>query len=155
RDAFLGFARLAPVLIALLIAAGVYLSILRLPTLSDLWSSSYGQVLLVKLSLVSAALAWGAFHHFVARPRIDKAGWTRRRLVGEGAVAMTILLLAAILVNAKPPPQSPRQSDASPVARDGRVRGKDAGSVRSRRLRARLRTPHRAAQRAPTAPASF
>jgi copper transport protein len=107
RDAFLGFARLAPVLIALLLAAGVYLSILRLPHLSDLWSTSYGQVLLVKLGLVSAALAWGAFHHFIVRPRIDSAGWTRRSLVGEGAVAMTILLLAAILVNAKPPPAQP------------------------------------------------
>ena len=103
RHAFLAFARLAPVLIALLVAAGVYLSILRLPALSDLWSTSYGQVLLVKLGLVSAALGWGAFHHFVVRPRIDAAGWARRSLVGEGTVAMAILLLAAILVNAKPP----------------------------------------------------
>ena len=110
RDAFLGFARLAPALIALLIAAGVYLSILRLPHLNDLWSTSYGQVLLVKLGLVSAALVWGAFHHFFVRPRIDSAGWTRRSLVGEGAVAMTILLMAAILVNAKPPPAQPATS---------------------------------------------
>jgi copper transport protein len=105
RQAFLGFARLAPVLIAVLVAAGVYLSILRLPQLSDLWTSSYGQVLLVKLGLVSAALAWGGFHHFVLRPRLERTGWTRRSLLGEGAVAMTILLLAAILVNAKPPAQ--------------------------------------------------
>ena len=105
RHAFLGFARLAPVLIAVLVAAGVYLSILRMPQLSDLWSTSYGQVLLVKLGLVSAALAWGGFHHFVLRPRLERTGWTRRSLLGEGAVAMTILLLAAILVNAKPPAQ--------------------------------------------------
>jgi copper transport protein len=107
RDAFLRFARLAPVLIAVLVAAGVYLSILRLPRLSDLWSASYGQVLLVKLGLVSAALAWGGFHHFVVRPRLERTGWARRSLVGEGAVAMTILLLAAILVNAKPPEAQP------------------------------------------------
>jgi copper transport protein len=105
KDAFLGFARLAPVLIALLVAAGVYLSILRLPSLSDLWSTSYGQVLLVKLGLVSAALAWGGFHHFVVRPRLERTGWARRSVVGESAVAMSILLLAAILVNAKPPAQ--------------------------------------------------
>jgi copper transport protein len=107
KDAFLRFARLAPVLIAVLVAAGVYLSILRLPTLSDLWSASYGQVLLVKLGLVSAALAWGGFHHFFVRPRLERTGWARRSLVGEGAVAMAILLLAAILVNAKPPAQEP------------------------------------------------
>jgi putative copper export protein len=95
------------VLIAVLVAAGVYLSILRLPRLSDLWSAGYGQVLLVKLGLVSAALAWGGFHHFVVRPRLERTGWARRSLVGEGAVAMTILLLAAILVNAKPPEAQP------------------------------------------------
>jgi copper transport protein len=106
REAFLRFARLAPVLIAVLVAAGVYLSILRLPRFSDLWSAGYGQVLLVKLGLVSAALAWGAFHHFVVRPRLERTGWARKSLVGESAVAMTILLLAAILVNAKPPPQA-------------------------------------------------
>jgi copper transport protein len=110
RDAFLRFARLAPVLIAVLLAAGVYLSILRLPSLGDLWSTSYGQVLLVKLGLVSFALAWGGFHHFVVRPRLERTRWAGRSLVGEGAVAMTILLLAAILVNAKPPPDQPATS---------------------------------------------
>jgi copper transport protein len=105
KESFLRFARLAPALIAVLVAAGVYLSILRLPSLSDLWSTSYGQVLLVKLGLVSFALAWGAFHHFVVRPRLERTRWAGRSLVGEGAVAMTILLLAAILVNAKPPAQ--------------------------------------------------
>src|SRR5206468_11448486 len=37
RRTFLRFARLAPVLIAVLVAAGVYLSILRLAHVSDLW----------------------------------------------------------------------------------------------------------------------
>jgi copper transport protein len=109
RDVFLRFARLAPVLIAMLVSAGVYLSILRLPRLSDLWEAGYGQVLLVKLGLVSAALLWGAFHHFVVRPRLERTSWVRRSLVGEGAVAMTILLLAAILVDSKPPPQPATQ----------------------------------------------
>jgi len=107
RESFLRFARLAPILIAVLLAAGIYLSILRLPALSDLWSTSYGQVLLVKLGLVSFALAWGAFHHFVVRPRLERTRWARRSLAGEGAVAMTILLLAAILVNAEPPRDQP------------------------------------------------
>ena len=62
------------------------------------WSSS---------ALVSLALAWGGFHHFVVRPRLERTGWAGRSLVGEGAVAMTILLLAAILVNAKPPAAQP------------------------------------------------
>jgi copper transport protein len=121
RDAFLRFARLAPVLIAVLVAAGIYLSILRLPGLSDLWTVGYGQVLLVKLGLVSAALAWGGFHHFFVRPRLERTGWARRSLIGEGAVAMTILLLAAILVNAKPPVQPPEGSaQSNALLRDAR-----------------------------------
>ncbi len=108
REAFLRFARTAPVLIALLLAAGIYLSVLRLPHLHDLWTAGYGRVLLVKLSLVSVALAWGGFHHVFVRPMLDRAGVVRRlprSLAGESAVGMAILLVAAVLVDSKPPPQ--------------------------------------------------
>ncbi|MFN2468227.1 MAG: copper resistance protein CopC [Gaiellaceae bacterium] len=59
RRAFIGFARLAPALIAVLLAAGTYLSVVRLPAVADLWEEPYGRVLLVKLSLVGIALSWG------------------------------------------------------------------------------------------------
>ena len=36
--------------------------------------SATAQVLLVKLALVALVLAWGAFHHFVVRPRLAGAG---------------------------------------------------------------------------------
>ena len=107
RRAFLGFSRIATVLIALILAAGVYLSVLRLPHLRDLWTTGYGQVLLVKLSLVAVALGWGGFHHFVVAPALDRGSGgsrLRRSLVGESMVGMAVLLLAAVLVNSKPPP---------------------------------------------------
>jgi copper transport protein len=106
--AFRRFSRLATVLVALLLAAGTYLSILRLPHVHDLWTTGYGHVLLVKLGLVSLALTWGAAHHFLAVPRIERPGVTgtlARTLVGESAVAMAVLLAAAILTDSKPPPQ--------------------------------------------------
>ena len=109
RVAFLRFSRLATVLIAALLGAGIYLSIVRLPAVNDLWTTSYGQVLLVKIALVTFALLWGAFHHFVARPALASAEPSRwptrlgRSLLGESSIAMAILLVAAILVNAKPP----------------------------------------------------
>jgi putative copper export protein len=109
RDAFLRFSRLATLLIAALLGAGIYLSIVRLPALDDLWTTRYGQVLLLKVALVGVALAWGAFHHFVARPALAEerpSNWSARlsrTLSGEASVAMGILLLAAILVNARPP----------------------------------------------------
>jgi copper transport protein len=109
RRAFLRFSRLATVLIVVLLAAGTYLSVLRLPQLSDLWSHGYGRVLLVKLGLVFLALAWGAAHHFLVRPRLERGAplfaGLPRSLAGESAVGMAILLAAAVLVDSKPPPQ--------------------------------------------------
>ncbi len=116
RPAFLRFSRLATFLIAVLLSAGIYLGVVRLPAVSDLWEERYGQVLLVKIGLVCVALAWGAFHHFVARPALERrssrTGLLGRTLAGEAAVAMSILLLAAVLVDSKPPPRAPAPSHA-------------------------------------------
>jgi copper transport protein len=112
REAFLRFSRLATVLVALIVGAGVYLSILRLPQLSDLWTADYGRVLMVKLALVSLALLWGAFHHFVVRPALVRGSDTfldrvGRSLLGESAVGVAVLLAAAVLVDSPPPPPAP------------------------------------------------
>ena len=121
RDAFVSFSRIAPVLMALLLSAGVYLSVLRLPALSDLWGAGYGRVLLVKLALVSLALAWGAAHHFLVRPRLGRAGrGVARSLLGESAVAISILLVAAVLVNSSPPaPRAQPPGQAAAATRSG------------------------------------
>ena len=115
RPAFLSFSRLATVCIGVLLLAGVYLAILRLPQLNDLWTTGYGQVLLVKIGLVSVALAWGGVHKLVAVPAVARGstglfGRLQRSLIGESMVAMVVLLAAAILVNAKPPPTQPAPS---------------------------------------------
>ena len=116
REAFLRFSRMATVLIVLVLAAGIYLSIVRLPHLHDLWTVGYGQVLLVKIGLVCVALAWGAFHHFAVRPalvRADSGFLSRigRSLIGESLVGIAVLLVAAVLVDSRPP--------ARPVAPGG------------------------------------
>jgi len=101
---FRRFSRLATGCVAVLIGAGTYLSVERLPQLHDLWRTGYGHVLLVKLSLVALALAWGGAHQFLALPRIDRVGHRlTRSLLGESAVAMAVLLAAAVLVDSKPP----------------------------------------------------
>ena len=108
--AFRRFSRVATVCVGLLLAAGTYLSVLRLPHLHDLWRSGYGHVLLVKLSLVALALVWGAGHQFLALPRIERSGvmgTVARTLVGESAVAMAVLLAAAILTDSRPPAPAP------------------------------------------------
>lgn len=110
REAFLRFSRLAIALIALALVAGTYLSIVRLPHLADLWTQSYGQVLLVKLALVAVLLGFGAAHHFLVRPKLMRAGdgflaRVGRSLLCESAVAISVLLVAAILTGSKPPPR--------------------------------------------------
>jgi len=106
RAAFLAFSRLATVCVGVLLLAGVYLSILRLPHLDDLWTTGYGQVLLVKIALVSLAFAWGGLHKLVVVPAVAQGrvgGRLRRSLMGESMVGMAVLLVAAILVNTNPP----------------------------------------------------
>ena len=97
-QAFRRFSRLATTCVAVLILAGTYLSIERFPALHDLWTTHYGHVLLVKLALVSVALSWGALHNLVGHS-------IRGSLWAESAVAMAVLLVAAVLVDSKPPPR--------------------------------------------------
>jgi copper transport protein len=116
RTAFMRFSQMATVLIALVLGAGTYLGIERLPHVHDLWTAGYGRVLLVKLGLVSLALLWGAFHKFVVGPALDRAdegflGRIGRSLVGESLVGVAVLLVAAVLVDSKPPPQPIGGSD--------------------------------------------
>ena len=112
RPAFANFSQLATVLIALVLLAGIYLSIVRLPHLNDLWTTGYGRVLMVKVALVSVALLWGAFHKFVIGPALVRAdtGFLSRigsSLLGESLVGVAVLLVAAVLVDSKPPPPQP------------------------------------------------
>lgn len=112
RTAFLRFSKLAGVLAAVVIGAGVYLALARLPTLGDLGSTHYGRVLLLKIALVATALAWGAAHHFLVRPRLERdtdvpGGLVGGSLLGESFVGVSVLLAAAFLVNTGPPEQRP------------------------------------------------
>ena len=113
RRAFLGFARLAVVLVAVMVLAGAYLALVRLPELGDLWETQYGRFLLLKAGIVALALTWGAVHHFVVRPRLE-AGRdpdVRPSLIGEATVALAVLLAAAILTNVAPPPVESAPAD--------------------------------------------
>jgi copper transport protein len=122
REAFFRFSRIAVVLVGLVLAAGIYLALVRVPHLRDLWTQRYGLVLLIKICLVSLALTWGAFHHFIVRPRLARSGEgtigrVGRSLIGESVVGVVILLAAAILVDSKPPPRPASAPVTQAVAR--------------------------------------
>jgi copper transport protein len=106
RAALLAFSRLATICVGVLLLAGVYLAILRLPQLNDLWTTGYGQILLLKIGLVALAFAWGGLHKLRAVPIVARDGAVprlRASLAGESMIGMIVLLVAAFLVNAKPP----------------------------------------------------
>src|SRR5207237_6566346 len=110
---FLSYSRVASVLVALLLAAGTYLITVRLPRLADLWTTGSGHVLLVKLGLVGIALAWGGLHRLVAVPAVARGGdgiFARlpRSVLGESFAGMAVLLVAAVLVDSKPPAPVPQ-----------------------------------------------
>lgn len=123
RRAFVRFLRFATVLVALLLLAGTYLSILRPPAVADLWETGYGRTLLLEVALVAVALLWGAVHQLVVRPRLERDGIVARvrgSLLGECTVAMAVLLVAAVLVNSAPPPPEPAAGEVAGISAPGR-----------------------------------
>jgi copper transport protein len=122
RRAFIGFSKIAVALVGVMVLAGAYLAYVRLPAVSDLWTTDYGRLLLFKSALVGIALAWGGFHHSFVRPRLE-AGEdppVRPSLVGESLVAITVLLAVALLVNAAPPPQVDKTAGTTSALPAGR-----------------------------------
>jgi hypothetical protein len=100
-----------------LLLAGVYLSILRLPQLNDLWTTGYGQVLLVKIGLVSLALRLGR------RAQARRCAGSRARKTGVFAGC--------------------REPDRREHGRDGRpARGGDARRCEAARTAAPLSRRH-------------
>ena len=72
------FANLATVLIALMVVTGVVLTILILPSASALVTTTWGLLLIAKVTLVVCALAIGAHAHYRVVPQL-------RASVGDGA----------------------------------------------------------------------
>jgi copper transport protein len=91
---------------AVVTATGVLSAAFHLGSLSDLWQSSYGRTLLVKVGVLSLVFGAGAYNWRRVRPALgDDAGTHRlRRSAGfELAVGAAVLLITAVLV-ATPPP---------------------------------------------------
>jgi putative copper export protein len=89
----------------LVVASGVIASWLHLATLSALWQTAYGQVLLVKLLLVAFAATIGAYNFRRVQPQlVHEAGSARlKRSAGiELSVGFLILLVTGFLTGISP-----------------------------------------------------
>lgn len=96
--------------IALVIAggAGTLLAMTILDSVSELWTTPWGRVLLAKIGLVAVAAAAGGYNHKVLIPRMmslpphdPKADAEFRRAATiEGAALLLVIVLTAVLVAA-------------------------------------------------------
>ncbi|HXC24499.1 MAG TPA: CopD family protein [Gemmatimonadaceae bacterium] len=90
----------------LLVLTGVITAWRHLKYLSALWTTSYGQALIVKLCLVAIVLALGAWNWRRMRPTLgdeSAAHAIRRSASAELAFATAVLIVTAILVNLPTP----------------------------------------------------
>jgi copper transport protein len=94
--------------VLLLIGTGIGRALQELPTLASLWQTSYGQALLWKIGLLSAALLLAAVNLARTKPRLQggvaSAPLLLRRLVqGEIVFVAAALFAAGVLASLAPP----------------------------------------------------
>ena len=104
------FSNVAFVSVFTLVVSGTLASFLHIPTLASLWQTSYGQALLVKIGLLTAAVVLAAVNLLRCKPRLGRletaAGSARllRRLVrGEVVLVAAAVFAAAVLSSLAPP----------------------------------------------------
>ena len=68
------FSNLAFVSVLVLLGSGIWAAVLHLPIWSALWTTSYGQTILVKAGLLAGAMLLGAVNLLYTRPRLAAAG---------------------------------------------------------------------------------
>ena len=106
RDVVATFSRLALVFATIVILTGLVSSWIQLQAISPLWTTTYGRLLLLKLALVAAVGAAGAYNWRVATPRLLAAGGVARIrtvMLVELLFAILVLAVTSALV-ATPPP---------------------------------------------------
>jgi copper transport protein len=124
------FSNTAFVSVLLLIASGIGATVVHLPLLSALWTTSYGQAILVKVALLLAAMALAAVNLLRNKVRLadvtqgESAARLLRRLVsGEVVLVTGAILAAAVLSSLPPPPPSlTKEGGASATVGPGPVR---------------------------------
>ena len=110
------FSRTGLICVLLVIASGVAASIIHLPTLSSLWGTSYGQAILVKVTLLACALVAGGINYARTAPRLavarerndrglgDSGARLLRHTVRAEVVLVAATVFAAMVLSSLPPP---------------------------------------------------
>lgn len=115
RDTVLRLSTLASVALVLVILSGLFNTWRQLQQPADLWTTSYGQVLLVKLALVAVMMAIGAMNRFRWVPRIadqtrapGQAGTASLRFFHQvlriDSMVFVLIIIAASVLGITSPP---------------------------------------------------
>lgn len=101
------FGHLAIIVVFVLLISGLALLLNYLHSLSALFTSSYGQLILLKLLLVSAMLMMGAWHKLILVPRITQkqhVGTLKRSISVEMLIAAFVLITTSVFTTLVGPP---------------------------------------------------
>ena len=142
------FSAVAFASVLLLIGTGIGQALLELPTFATLWQTSYGQALLWKIGLLSAALLLAGVNLARTKPRLQahdaSAPLLLRRLVQGEIVFVVGALFAAGVLSSLAPPSSALAKVQDVAARVGP--GPVSATIAKAPYRVRVRvTPNRAA----------
>ena len=97
------FGRLAVAAVLVIIATGVVNAFTDLASVSDLWQTSYGQLVTAKVVLLAAALALAARHRYALPPKLTDASTaqaTTRSFGRTGAAEVAVLVVVVALASA-------------------------------------------------------
>jgi copper transport protein len=122
-------AAILPVFIALAIA-GIALSLIQLDHLSALWTTAYGEVFSVKVTLVVGLLALAAFNRFRLTPAYGRGAEGAGRSFARSIAVEMVLVLAIFAVAAlwrfTPPPRALAAMEALAVPASVHLHGEKA-----------------------------
>jgi copper transport protein len=107
-----------------LLSAGTVATVIHMPAVNALWKTSYGQTIIVKMGLLSAALLFAATNRLRSKPRLvaardrgelgePAARLLRRMLGGEALLVMGAVFTAAALSSLAPPPPAFAEQNAA------------------------------------------
>jgi copper transport protein len=127
------FSNVALISVLVLLASGTGATIIHMPALNALWDTSYGQAILVKIGLLTAAVALASTNLLRSKPRLvaareepalgpPAATLLRRMIGGETVLVVGAVFTAAVLSSlAPPPPAFAEQNSALARVGPGRV----------------------------------
>lgn len=96
----LAFARMMTVVLALLVAAGIGLAVVCLPTPGALVHTAYGQVLLLKVGLVAALLIVSSANHLRLVPLSARGDGSALRALRTNIAVEQLALVAVLVITA-------------------------------------------------------